>query len=339
MSRFPAINLAALPALPIPARDYDTIYAARIAELTARLAAKKITFNTGTIDGDPLSAVEQAGAYRELVTLNARDDAIRALLLATSWGSYLDALGATEDPPVQRLALVTNPRPFATFSQDWESDDDFRARIQLAPEALSTCGPEGGYQFFAESVSGVLNVAVYGPISYGGTKTAPFTPLGQVDIVVVSSPYVDPATGNQVVDGTASASLCAAVAANVTADDKRPIADFVNVVPAIIVPYMIDATLYVGPGADAGTVQSTALARLQAQAARQHRPGAAQLLQMLYGGAYVTDSTGAIVVDQVTLNQPTADINATPITAASPSCAYAAPFCTSINVTVVVVND
>lgn len=340
MSRFVSINLAWLPALDIPARDYDAIYAARIAELTARLAARGVTFNTGNVDGDPLSAVEQAGAYRELVILSARDDAIRALLLATSWGTFLDHIGAGQVPPVQRKALVALPRSYVYGTDsvaDWESDDAFRLRIQLGPEALSTCGSEGSYLFFSLSANGVKMASVYGPMSFGGTAANPFVGLGEVHIPIVASPYTD-TSGAAVVDGTATADLCAAVASIVSPDERRPIGDFVTVLPATIVPYRIVATLTVGPGSDPGIVQAAAVKRLQAQANQQHRAGAAQLTQMLYGAAYVSDSTGANIVEKVTLVEPAADVNATPITPATPDSAYCAPFCTEIDVTVQVDN-
>lgn len=344
MSRFVSINLAKLPALPLPTRDFDSIYQARIAELTARLAKKGITFNTGAIDGDPLAAVEQAGAYRELQVLIQRDDAIRALLLATSWGAFLDHLGAGQVPPVERKSLVASPRPYAYGTAsvaDWELDDDFRARIALAPEALTTCGSEGAYLFFALSTLGVKIANVYGPMSFGGTPSAPFTPLGEVHIPIVATPAAGAigSDGNRLADGTAPADLQAAVAADVAPDERRPIADFVTVSAAEIIHYSIDVTLRVGPGADPGAVRAAALLRLQAQAERQHRPGAAQLLQMLYGAAYVADANGAIIVEEVILHSPVADVNADPIAPAAPQAAYRAPYCDSITVSVEVVND
>jgi phage-related baseplate assembly protein len=324
--RFADIDLSRLPPLPaVP--DYDTVYAARMADVAARLNAVGIPYDVTSLKTDTVAIIQASGAYREELVYTAYDDATRAVLLATSWGPYLDHLGATQVPPVARLPLVASPRPYVygtDAAADWEADDDFRARIQLAPEELSTCGPEGAYLAFALGVAGVKAAAALGPMSFGGTRALPFIPPGDVHIPIVATAG----------DGTAPDALVAAVQAAVAPDLRRPIADFVTVSAATILPYRIEAVLTVGPGADPAIVQTAAVARLTAQAKRQHRPGAAQKLAMLYGAAFVPDSTGAIVVDDVRLISPLADVNGGEISPASPSGAYAAPYCTEIVVTV-----
>lgn len=327
MTRFTDIDLARLPPLPISG-NYEEIRAARLGELQARLKARGFEFDVTNLETDPLVITEEAGAYRELLMLARRDDAVRSVMLASSWGVYLDHLGATQVPGVARNPLVPEPRPFPDFAEDWERDDDFRRRIQLAPEALSTAGPEGGYLFYTLDVDGVKTASCYGPMSFGGTPDNPFTPLGQVHIPVVSI------EGN----GAASSELVGAVEREARAYDRRPIADFVIASAAEIVPYTIEAVLRVGPGADPSAVKTAAETRAARQAQRQHRPGAAQLQQMLYGALYVPDSAGAIVVEEVRLISPASDINATPITPDTPHGAYRAPFCTGINIRLEVVD-
>lgn len=328
MTRFTDIDLARLPALPLGQDTFAAIRLARIAELGDRLTAAGITWDVGALETDPLVITEEAGAFRELLAIARRDDAIRAVLLATSWGTFLDHLGAGQVPPVARKTLVPAD-PATGAAAVMEGNDAFRARIQLAPEALSTAGPEGGYLFFALETEGVKTASCYGPMSFGGTREIPFTPLGEVHVPVVA------AAG----DGAASPELVAAVQAELRADDRRPIADFVLVSPAVIVPYAIDAVLKVGAGADREVVRSLAERRLTAQALRQHRPGAPQLRQMLYGAAYVADQSGAIVVEEVDLVSPAADVNPGPIAPGTPDPAYRAPFCTGVTVTVEVVDD
>ncbi len=324
MTRFTDIDLARLPSLPLGLDTYEAIRAARLAELTDRLAASGIAYDTAAIETDPLVMIEGAGAYRELLTLTRRDDAVRAVLLSTSSGPFLDHLGASQVPPLARNPLVPEPRPYVEFPADWESDDAFRRRIQLAPEALSTCGPEGAYLFFALETDGVKSAAVWGPMSFGGDRDTPFTALGAVHVPLVA------AAG----DGTAPPDLVAAVQAELRASDRRPIADFVTVSAAEIVPYQIEAVLKVGPGPDPAILRDQAIQRLTAQALRQHRPGAPALRQQFYGAAYVPAADGAIVVEEVDLIQPAADVNATAITPQTPAGAYRAPFCTGITVTV-----
>lgn len=327
MTRFTDIDLARLPPLPASG-NFEEIRAARLGELQARLKKRGFEFDVTNLETDPLVVTEESGAYRELMLLAKRDDAIRSVMLASSWGVYLDHLGATQVPGVARNPLVAAPRPFVSNPEDWELDDDYRRRIQLAPEALSTAGPEGGYLFYTLDVDGVKTASCYGPMSFGGTPDNPFTPLGQVHIPVVST------EGN----GAASPALVAAVQATCRASDRRPIADFVIASAADIAPYTIEAVLRVGPGADPAAVLEAANQRAARQAARQHRPGAAQLQQMLYGALYVPDSTGAIIVEEVVLEAPLADVNAVPITPQSPTCAYRAPFCTAIKIRLEVVD-
>ncbi|WP_018261360.1 baseplate assembly protein [Methylobacterium sp. WSM2598] len=331
MTRFTDIDLSRLPDLPAPPTE-DAIFAARMADVAARLNKAGIPYDVGSLRTDTVAIIQGAGAYREALVYAAYDDATRAVLLATSWGPYLDHLGATQTPAVARLPLVASPRPYVygtDAATDWEGDDAFRARIQLAPESLSGAGPEGAYVSFALGVPGVKAAAAYGPMSFGGDPDNPFAPLGHVHVPLVA------AAG----DGTASGELIAAVQAALRADDRRPVADFVTVSSVSVIPYRIEAVLYVGGGADRSFVQAAAERRLAAQAARQHRPGAAQLLQMLYGAAYVPDSSGAILVEQVDLLAPLGDLNAGPISPAAPEAAYCAPYCTGITVTVEVVDD
>lgn len=314
------IDLSAIGEPPRRAGSYDAIYQARMAELAARLNAAGIEYDVEALATDTYALTEGAGAYRELLGLTALDDAVRSVLLVTARDKFLDLLGAQQVPPVERLTLVPATETTPAVMED---DEPFRFRIQLAPEALSTCGPEGAYLFFALAVDGVKMAAPLGPMSFAGSYEAPFTPLGCIDVPIVA------ADG----DGTADADLVARVSVALSERLRRPLADFVRVSPAIIVPYEIEAALKVGPGTDQAAAIAAATSRLQAQADRQHRPGAAQLRQMLYGAAYVTSAAGAIVVDEVDLRQPPADVNATPITPQSPGAAYRAPYCTKITVT------
>ncbi|GJD93340.1 baseplate J/gp47 family protein [Methylobacterium iners] len=323
MTRFTDIVLARLPALPLGTDTFAAIKLARIAELEERLARYGFAFDVGMLETDPMVVANaEAGGVRELLALTRRDDGIRAVLLATSWGAFLDHLGATQVPAVARLPLVAEPRPFATNPEDWELDDDFRRRIQLAPETLSAAGPEGAYLGFTLATPGVKSASAYGPMSFGGTRENPFTPLGEVHVVIVAVEG----------DGSASPELIATVQAELRQEDRYPIADFIRVFAAEIVPYEIDAVIYVGGGADRALVEDVAGKNLLAQALRQHRPGAAQPQRMLYGQASVVGKDGANVVEDIDLAQPAADVNAEPITPGTRAAAYRAPFCTKITV-------
>ena len=155
-------------------------------------------YDVENLETDPLTqALARAGGFREMLLLMRRNDAVRSVMLATAWGAYLDHIGAGQTPAVMRKPLVTEPRDFALFPEDWEEDDDFRLRIQLAPETLSAAGPEGAYFAYALAVPGVKMVGVWAPMSFGGTIEKPFTRLGEILVPVVA------AAGN----GAASADL------------------------------------------------------------------------------------------------------------------------------------
>lgn len=328
MTRFTAPDLSRLPSLPLGQDKWADIYAARIADLGERLRARGWAYDVEALVTDLGAVVEDAGAWRELLALTRRDDAIRAVLLSTSWGAFLDHLGASQAPPVVRLP---EEQLVAGLSADEvrARDNSYRLRIQLAPEALSTAGPEGAYTFFALATPGVKVVGCYGPMSFGGTRAAPFTPLGQVDLPIVA------AAG----DGTASAALVAAVSAGLSADERRPIADFVVPSAAVIVPYTVRAVLKVRDGADRELVRAEGERRLRNLVAAQHRPGAFVKLRQLYGAATVHDADGVPLVGDVDLLEPPADLNAVPITPAAPGGAYRAPYCTALTVTAETADD
>lgn len=135
MTRFTAIDLSGLaPPGIIETLDYEAILTAMRDDLVERFP-----LIAGVIDleSEPARKLIEAFAYREL-RLRARiNDAARAVLLASSYGTNLDHLGAL----------------FATARQPGETDDRFRRRIQLAPEAFSVAGPEGAYQYHALTVA------------------------------------------------------------------------------------------------------------------------------------------------------------------------------------------
>ncbi|MGF3027833.1 baseplate J/gp47 family protein [Methylobacterium aquaticum] len=318
MSRFLAVPLEQLPPLPLEEPSFDTIREARAGELAARLREEGFGNDIETLATDPfVIGFARAGGVREMLVLARRNDAVRSVMLASAWGAYLDHLGAGATPPIGRKALVDNPRPFASFPQDWERDDEFRRRIQLAPEMLSAAGPEGAYLGYALATPGVKMVGVWAPMSFGGTIAAPFTAPGEIRVPVVASEG----------DGTASAALCAAVQAELRPKDRRPVGDFVTTSPATILPYRIEVEVPFVSGVEASLFLPGIAKRLQKLAARQHRPGGAVLRETIKGACYVAAEDGSPLTDPVRVIAPGADVNGTPITVATPAAAYCAPYC------------
>lgn len=162
-----------------------------------------------------------------------------------------------------------------------ESDSDFRVRIQQAFEGLSVAGSVGAYQFHGRSADGrVADVSVVSPSP------------ACVTVSVLSREN----------DGTASEELIQVVAAALNAENVRPLADRVTVQSAEIIPYQIQATLYLYPGPEAEPIRQAAEAKLKAYVSAQHRLGRDIRLSAIFAALHVEG------VQRVELAQPLADM-------------------------------
>jgi len=220
MSRFTAIDLSGLkPPDIIENLDYEAIVTAMRDDLLARFP-----LIAGVIDleSEPARKLIEAFAYREL-RLRARiNDAARAVLLAVSYGTNLDHLGAL----------------FATERQDGESDDRFRRRIQLAPEAFSVAGPEGAYQYHALTVA-----------PWARDVSAISTRPGIVRVTVLK-------TG---ADPSPTLAERETIRLHLRSEAIRPLTDVVEVLAPAIRRTRIVARLTLYPGPDAQVVRQRAL--------------------------------------------------------------------------------
>lgn len=169
------------------------------------------TFNA-LLESDPAIKLLEADSYDELILRARINDAARARLLAFATSSDLDQLGAFYG--VTRLP--------------GELDTPFRNRIRQAIMSRSAAGTEAQYRFAALSAStDVADAAVDSPKG------------GEVRVSVLS------ALG----DGTPSADLLAAVEAVVQSKSVRALNDTVSVVGAEIIPFDVNATIYLTPTA------------------------------------------------------------------------------------------
>jgi phage-related baseplate assembly protein len=221
MSRFTAINLSGLaPPDIIETLDYEAIVSAMRNDLVERFP-----LIAGVIDLESELARKliEAFAYRE-VRLRARiNDAARAVLLASSYGTNLDHLGAL----------------FATARQADETDDRFRRRIQLAPEAFSVAGPEGAYQYHALTVA-----------PWARDVSAVSRRPGVVRVTVLK----------EGADPVPTLAEREAVRLHLGNEAIRPLTDVVEVLAPIIRRTRIVAKLTLYPGPDAQVVRQRALA-------------------------------------------------------------------------------
>lgn len=290
---YTTVNLSQLPApAVVETLDYELI----LSQMLADLQARDPVF-TALVESDPAYKILEVAAFRELLLRQRVNDAAKAVMLAFATGSDLDQIGANYS--VQRLVLDEgDPSAVPPVLPTYESDDDFRARIQLSPEGYTTAGSEGSYVFHGlGSDADVKDVQAVSP-----------TP-GQVTVYVLSR------TGT----GAASADLLAAVSSTLNAEKVRPMTDQVTVMSASIVNYTITAELVVYPGPDPTVVQSASIAAVTAYAEEQRRIGYDVTLSGIYAALHQPG------VQRVNLTAPAANL-----TIGDGQASY----CTSINVTV-----
>lgn len=282
MSRYDAIDLSQLPCPDVvEALDFETILAGRKARMRELLdAAGLLPDWNPDLESDPIVAMLEENAYRELLLRQRVNDGARAVMLATASGADLDQLAALFHVARQQVD-AGNPDALPPVPPTYESDTRLRARVLLALEGLSTAGPAGAYVFHALSADPrVADVAVASP--------AP----GEVVVTVLS------AEG----DGVAAADLLAAVAGALTDEDVRPLTDQVTVQPGARIDYQVTAALDLYTGPDAEVVRAASEASLSAFLGAQRRLGEPVTIDGLHKALRVDG------VRKVTLTAPAADI-------------------------------
>jgi phage-related baseplate assembly protein len=290
---FTVIDLSRLPPPSVvEALDFESIFAAMLADLLARDSAF-----TALVESDPAYKILQVAAYRELLIRQRVNDAARAVMLAYATGADLDQIGANFG--VERLIVTpaddTTIPPTAAV---YETDEDFRARIQLSPEAYTTAGSEGSYVYHGLAASGeVKDVQAISPDP------------GEVTVYVLGR------SGT----GAASSELLAAVTEALNADRVRPMTDQVTVLSASIVNYSVQAQLTIYPGPDPDVVRQTALDAVASYVAAQRRIGFDITRSGLFAALHQPG------VQNVTLTSPAADVEISE---------GQAGYCTAITVTV-----
>ena len=277
------IDLSQLPPpVVVEPLDFETLFAQRKAAFIAMYPEdeQEEIARTLELESEPITMLLEENCYRELLLRQRVNEAARAVMLAYSTDSDLDNLAVNFN--VERLTIqeeddsVTPP-----IEAVMESDADLRTRTQQAFEGLSVAGPTAAYEFWGRSADGrVADISAVSP-----------TPAC-VTISVLSREG----------DGTASDDLLSVVDAALNDEEVRPVADRVTVQSAEIVPYQIDATLYIYPGPEAEPVRQASEQQLQAYIAAQNRLGRDIRLSAIYAALHVEG------VQRVELAQPVADI-------------------------------
>jgi phage-related baseplate assembly protein len=271
---YTAVDLSRLPPPSVvEALSFEQIFA----DMLARLQQLVPAFDA-TVESDPVMMLLQVCAYREFLLRARVNDAARAVMPAFAVGADLDHLAALIG--IERR-LITPANPQAGTPAVYETDDEFRRRMVLAPEGYSVAGPAGAYIFHALSAdTDVLDA----------TATSPAA--GEVLVTVLA----------RAGDGTASAGLLATIDTHLSDDTRRPLTDKVTVASAGIVPFSIAATVTTYAGPDASIVLAEARSRLDAYLARCRRIGLDVTRSGIFGALHLEG------VHNVALAQPAADI-------------------------------
>lgn len=290
----PSFNQIDFSKLPVPEIIEQVSYETILAEALADLRQRDPAF-TATVESDPAYKLLEVFAYRELLLRQQFNARAKGALLAYAQSGDLEHLAAFYG--VARL--VTNPgdpTAIPPVPPTMETDEALRRRTQLALEGFSVAGPVGAYEFHALSVPGVKDVSVSSPNP------------GDVVVAVLSTEEA----------GDAGAELLADVYAALNGDDIRPLTDNLAVVAAGIVPYTLNAEIYVLPGPDKEIVRQLAEDAVTELIEASHAVGRSVYLSALIAALHVEG------VDRVDVNTPVGNVVVTQTQAA---------YCSSITVT------
>lgn len=252
---FTPIDLSQLPdPSVVEAIDYEQILAERKAYAVSLWPADEQAAIAAllALESEPLTKLLQENAYRETLWRQRVNEAALATLLAKARESDLEQIAAGVN--VQRLTIIAaNPMATPPLAAVMEGDNALRERAQMAWEGLSTAGPRNSYVFHARSADGLVADA---------TADSP-SPA----VVVVT---IQGALG----DGSVDQALIDSVAAYLSDDDRRPVADRLTVQGAEVLPYSVDATLYLSTvGPEAEPIRAAAEAKLDAYVNQRRRLG------------------------------------------------------------------
>lgn len=279
----PVIDLSQLPAPQIvDVPNFETLLAERKAAFIALYPVDEqaAVARTLALESEPITKQLQESTYREVLLRQRINEAAQAVMVAYALGGDLDQLAANYN--VNRLTVTpADNDAVPPVAAVLESDDALRLRVPAAFEGLSVAGPTAAYEFHARSADGRVADA-------SATSPAP----ADVVLTVLSREG----------DGTADDDLLAVVEKALNSESVRPVADRLTVRSAEIIPYSVEATVFLYPGPEAEPVMAAAKASLQKYIASQTRLGRDIRRSALYAALHVEG------VQRVELASPLADV-------------------------------
>ena len=146
----------------------------------------------------------------------------KAMLGGVVYNDFIPGQIKTIVDPLPYVASVVNTNT-SYNGADIEGNDNYRARIQLAPESFSTAGPEGAYIYWAKTAdTNIQDVSVTSP-----------TP-GNVNIYTLMKQGLIP-----------TQDILDKVYAETSPKNRRPLTDYVHALAPTISTYNISLTYYI----------------------------------------------------------------------------------------------
>lgn len=279
--RFDVIDLSGLPA-PAVVEELDV--EAIVEDMKAAFLARHPEYEMASLETDPIVKFIQVAAFREVLLRARVNDAARAVMLAFAGGTDLDHLGALYKTG-RKVIEPGNPGASPPAPPVTEPDGEFRQRVQLAPEAMSTAGPVGAYLYHAMSAHPDIKSANVYKSAPGAVQVIPLTRHG---------------------DGLPDADVIEAARERLRRPTVRPLTDIVTVRAPERIDFQIAATLLVSHGPDAAAIRAEAEARLAELLAKRHQVG-----RPVYRSA-ISAALSVAGVETVVLASPAADIEIAP---------------------------
>lgn len=275
MSMSAQIDLSALPAPEV----IETISYEEILAQKKALFGELYDGDVLDLESEPVIKLLEVAAYQEMHLRQEMNDKAKALLLAFAGGANLDHLGA--NVAVERAVLEPGDTSVVpALDPVLEEDPDFKRRVQLAPEAITTAGSEGAYLFHALSAGDQpteMNVEA------GGANTVIVTYhfgangfSARIRDARATSPHPTEVTVyvlSQIGDGAVDAETLVAVRDHLTQKSVRPLTDLVTVSSATIKNWDVKAVLDLYDGPDPALVLETVTANFNTYKAARHKLG------------------------------------------------------------------
>ncbi len=318
MSRFTPINMAALPPLDVVSKlDVENELANLKADLLDRADAVGLDLSDViNLETDPLVILLESVSERITQIFGQANDQIRALFLAWATGPQLDHIAATYYGIARLVVTPADDTVTPPVDEVLEADENFRARIALAPEAFSTAGPEGAYIFHTLELDGTADISDVA--AYSEDDGATYTDGPHADAYTEglrAAPFDNRATGDPVLSpevllvvlptpayGDADAALLSRTYAASSRKDVRPIGDNVRIESAMAHNFEIEVILYFDAGPSPAEVIATAQAALETYLQSRRRIGA-RMQRIGIAAALKVEG-----VQEIDLVKPAADI-------------------------------